>query len=171
MELMRSALIAANNDVVNKVPGGGTTLTALLLMGTNAIIGHVGDSRAYMLESGKLLQLTKDHSLVQKLYDLGELTDEGIENHPQRNILMRAVGQGDVLEVDVSECSVKPGSIFLLCSDGLWGCIEDEDILQIIIKSSDLQDACENLTKEVNKTGGPDNITAVIVKYDYEKSK
>ena len=171
MELMRSALIAANNDVVNKVPGGGTTLTALLLMGTNAIIGHVGDSRAYMLESGKLLQLTKDHSLVQKLYDLGELTDEGIENHPQRNILMRAVGQGDVLEVDVSECSVKPGSIFLLCSDGLWGCMEDEDILQIIIKSSDLQDACENLTKEVNKTGGPDNITAVIVKYDYEKSK
>ena len=64
-----------------------------------------------------------------------------------------------------------PGSIFLLCTDGLWGCMEDEDILQIIIKSSDLQDACENLTKEVNKTGGPDNITAVIVKYDYEKSK
>ncbi|MBS60723.1 MAG: serine/threonine protein phosphatase [Anaerolineaceae bacterium] len=171
MELMRSALIAANNDVVNNVTGGGTTLTALLFMGTNAVIGHVGDSRAYMLKPGKLLQLTKDHSLVQKLYDLGELTSEGIENHPQRNVLMRAVGQDDILEVDVSEHYVKPGSIFLLCTDGLWGCVEEEDILTIIMESSDLQNACENLTKEANKAGGPDNITAVIVKYDYEKSK
>jgi protein phosphatase len=171
MDLMRSALIAANADVMNGVPGGGTTLTALLLMGPNAIVGHVGDSRAYMMDSGKLLQLTKDHSLVQKLYDLGEITSTGVENHPRRNILLRAVGQGDILEVDVCEQYVEPGSIFLLCTDGLWGCMEEEDILTIMMDSSNLQEACDNLTKEANKAGGLDNITSLIVKYDYGNSK
>ncbi|MEE3229052.1 MAG: protein phosphatase 2C domain-containing protein [Chloroflexota bacterium] len=171
MDLMRSALIAANDDVTNRVPGGGTTLTALLLIGSNAIVGHVGDSRAYMVDSGKLLQLTKDHSLVQKLYDLGEIASTGIENHPRRNILLRAVGQSDILEVDVFEQYVEPGSIFLLCTDGLWGCVEEEDILTIMMDSSDLQEACDNLTKEANKAGGLDNITSLIVKYDYGNSK
>ena len=171
MELMHSSLIEANDDVLSGVPGGGTTVTALLLMGANAIIGHVGDSRAYRVDSGKLLQLTKDHSLVQKLHDLGEITSAGIENHPRRNILLRAVGQSEILDVDVSEHYVESGSTFLLCSDGLWGCMEEEDMLRIISNSSDLQEACETLTEEANKAGGLDNITSLIVKYDYETNK
>ena len=171
MELMHSSLIEANDDVSSGVPGGGTTVTALLLMGANAIIGHVGDSRAYRVDSGKLLQLTKDHSLVQKLHDLGEITSAGIENHPRRNILLRAVGQSEILDVDVSEHYVESGSTFLLCSDGLWGCMEEEDMLRIISNSSDLQEACETLTEEANKAGGLDNITSLIVKYDYETNK
>ena len=170
-ELMHSALNQSNNDVSINVPGGGTTVTALLLMGENAIIGHVGDSRAYMLDSGRLLQLTKDHSLVQKLHDLGEITNAGIENHPRRNILLRAVGQGDILDVDVSDYCVESGSVFLLCSDGLWGCLEEEEMVRIISNTPDLQDACETLTREANKTGGLDNITSLIVKYGYENNK
>jgi len=170
-KLLYSALNQSNNDVSTSVPGGGTTVTALLLMGENAIIGHVGDSRAYILDSGRLVQLTKDHSLVQKMHDLGEITNTGIENHPRRNILLRAVGQGDILEVDVSEYYVESGSVFLLCSDGLWGCLEEEDMMRIISNTSDLQETCETLTQEANKTGGPDNITCLIVKYDYENNK
>ncbi|HJO91510.1 MAG TPA: hypothetical protein QF606_07555, partial [Anaerolineales bacterium] len=100
-----------------------------------------------------------------------EIASTGIENHPRRNILLRAVGQSDILEVDVSEQYVESGSIFLLCTDGLWGCVEEEDILTIMMDSSDLQEACDNLTKEANRAGGLDNITSLIVKYDYGNSK
>ncbi len=168
-KLLESALINANIEVKTRVPGGGTTASVLFLIGNTVYIGHVGDSRVYLMEPNRFIQITKDHSLVQKLYDLGEISEEGISDHPRRNILMRALGQDEMLEVDVIRQDILPGSVFLLCTDGLWGSVSDEVIQNIILSNTDnLQKVCELLIKEANQNGGSDNITALIVKYGYE---
>lgn len=162
-DLVREALETANMAVVSEVPGGGTTLTAVVLHGSHMTIGHVGDSRAYILTEEETKVLTRDHSLVERLKELGQLSPEEAAHHPQRNVLYRAIGQGANLEVDVGTYPVPKGGFLLVCSDGLWGVVPEEEIRRIIFQAPDPQTACDELVRAANAAGGPDNITAVLV--------
>ncbi len=162
---IKQALEEANQAVVDTVPGGGTTLTAAILIGGQVTIGHVGDSRAYFIRDGKAEVITRDHSLVERLRELGQLTEEEAAVHPQRNVLYRAIGQGANLEVDVFTLPVPKGGYLLICSDGLWGVVPDPTMLQIINSSPNPQQACEQLVQAANFAGGPDNISVVLVKF------
>jgi protein phosphatase len=162
-DLLIEALEEANRSVVESVPGGGTTLTVAFLLGEQMTIGHVGDSRAYIINRDQTEVITRDHSLVERLKELGQLTADEAATHPQRNVLYRAIGQGDNLEVDVFTQPVPKDGYLLLCSDGLWGEVEDAEIRRIILDHADPQQACEELVRAANAAGGPDNITAVLV--------
>ena len=164
LEIMEQSMNAANQAVFAGVPeGGGTTLTCALLIGEQLVLSHVGDSRAYVITPDSFEQLTRDHSLVQRLQELGQLSAAEAAVHPQRNVLYRAVGQGDGLEVDVESHRLPPGGSLLLCSDGLWGLVPNDRIQALIRQAPSLQTACESLVAAANAAGGPDNITAVMV--------
>ena len=164
-EMIRAALEDANQSVVTQVPGGGTTLTAAILLGEQMTIGHVGDSRAYVIDGNGAQVITRDHSLVERLKELGQLTPDEAAAHPQRNVLYRAIGQGANLEVDVVTHAIPHGGYVLLCSDGLWGVVPDETILRIVRSAPDPQTACEELIRAANAAGGPDNITAILIHF------
>ncbi len=167
-DLMRMALEEANQAVVDRVPGGGTTLTAVLHLGHQVTVGHVGDSRAYVLKDGEVRPITRDHSLVKRLEELGQLRPEEAEVHPQRNVLYRAIGQGANLEVDVFTLPIPRDANMLLCSDGLWGVVPDQEINRIVHAAETPQEACERLIDAANAAGGPDNITAILIHFPAE---
>ncbi|MGH2524520.1 MAG: PP2C family protein-serine/threonine phosphatase [Anaerolineales bacterium] len=163
-EVMGDAMEAANRAVNATVPEGGTTLTCALTIGEHVVLSHVGDSRAYIITDDSFEQVTRDHSLVQRLVELGQLSPDEAAAHQQKNVLYKAIGQGDGLEVDLDSRRLSPGTMLLLCSDGLWGYVPDERMLEIIRQSASPQEACETLVAAANAAGGPDNITALIVK-------
>ena len=162
-EVLVAAVQAAHSAVARQVPGGGTTLTCALTLGSRAYIAHVGDSRAYIVAEGRLEQITHDHSLADRLVEMGQLTREEAAFHPQKNILYRAVGQNSVLEVDTHVRTIPCGGRLLLCSDGLWSMVSEAEIAHIIMTAPSLQAACDNLVTAANKAGGHDNITAILV--------
>jgi serine/threonine protein phosphatase PrpC len=141
--------------------GMGTTLTAALLRDDEVALGHVGDSRAYVLRNGKLKRLTKDHSLVEELRRQGRLTEEQAEEHPQRSIITRALGPEPSVNVDTMTFPAREGDVFLLCSDGLTTMVSDEEIREILVRSKTLRSAVNRLVDAANRGGGRDNITAV----------
>jgi serine/threonine protein phosphatase PrpC len=161
-EILIGAVRAANDAVSQQVPGGGTTLTCALVLGSQAYVAHVGDSRAYVLNKKGLEQITHDHSLVDRLVETGQLTRDEAAVHPQKNVLYRAVGQSGALEVDTHVRKVPRGEHLLLCSDGLWDMVNEADIVGLITEAPSLQDACEDLVAAANKAGGRDNITVVL---------
>jgi protein phosphatase len=161
-ELLVDAVRAANEAVATQVPGGGTTLTCALAMGSRVYLAHVGDSRAYVIADGEMSQITHDHSLVDRLVELGQLTRDEAAIHPQKNVLYRAVGQRGVLEVDTYAHSIPQGGRLLLCSDGLWGLVGDAEMMEVILNASSSQGACEELVDAANQAGGRDNITIVL---------
>lgn len=163
-EVMEHAMEVANRTVNNSVPEGGTTLTCAMIIGEQLVLSHVGDSRAYIITTDSFEQVTRDHSLVQRLQELGQLSPAEAAVHPQRNVLYRAVGQGEGLEVDVDSRRLAPGTMLLLCSDGLWGLVPDDKLIEIVRTAPSLQAACENMVTAANAAGGPDNITAVLVR-------
>jgi serine/threonine protein phosphatase PrpC len=167
-EVLIEAVESANQAVQEAVPDGGTTLTIAVVMGNSAYIAHVGDSRAFWFNQGNLKQVTKDHSLVQRLVELGQETAEGALTHPQRNVLYRAIGQGTAMEVDIYVQHLPPGSSLLLCSDGLWGPVKNEKVREIISTSANPQEVCDRLITMANQNGGEDNITAVMVSMGVE---
>ncbi len=162
-EVLVDAVRAANSAVADRVPGGGTTLTCALVLGSRAYVAHVGDSRAYIVTEEGLDQITHDHSLVDRLVELGQLTRDEAAVHPQKNVLYRAVGQSGVLEVDTYVRTIPRGGRLLLCSDGMWNMVSEAEIASIIMTSSSLQAACESLIAAANRAGGCDNITAILV--------
>ncbi|MCP4543122.1 MAG: Stp1/IreP family PP2C-type Ser/Thr phosphatase [Chloroflexi bacterium] len=163
-EVLVNAVQAANSAVANQVPGGGTTLTCALLLGPRAYIAHVGDSRAYVVtEANGLEQITHDHSLVDRLVELGQLTRDEAAAHPQKNVLYRAIGQQGVLEVETHVRTIPEKERLLLCSDGLWGMVSDAEMADIITAAPSPQVACENLIASANQAGGHDNITVVLI--------
>lgn len=164
-EVLLEALAEANRAVGQAVGEGGTTGTVALIFNDQLIIGHVGDSRAYIITNTGLEQITRDHSLVQRLQELGQLTPAEAAVHPQRNVLYRAIGQGEGLEVDVNVHRLSPGMKILLCSDGLWGLVNEKQILDTVWAAPDLQTACNQLVEAANSAGGPDNITVVLIEY------
>ena len=142
---------------------GRTTCTCVLILGMNAFVAHVGDSRACLIEQDTIQWLTTDHSLVNRLIELGQITADEAKTHPQRNVLYRAVGRGDTLEVDTGLQSLSVGSSLLLCSDGLWGMLSQEIITAIIRSAPSPQVACHRLVARANESGGQDNVTVVLV--------
>ncbi len=164
-EVLQEGVQEANQAIVRYVNGGGTTLTAVLLLGEKMTIAHVGDSRAYIIYPGKSIEaLTRDHSLVKRLEELGQITPEEAAVHPQRNVLYRALGQGEPFDADILTTQLPAGGLLLLCSDGLWGQVPPEKIRTVVESTPDLKAACQKLVAAANDAGGPDNITAVLVK-------
>jgi PPM family protein phosphatase len=163
-EIMENAVKEAHRAVQKDAPGSGTTLTAALVLGQQVTIGHVGDSRAYAVyPPGRVEQLTHDHSLVKRLEELGHLNKEEAANFPHRNVLIRALGQGDNLEVDVFTIPFPHNGSLMLCSDGLWGVIAESDITRAVMDAPTLERACQNMVSAANIAGGPDNISVVLV--------
>lgn len=163
-EIMEGAIREAHRVVQRDAPGSGTTVTAALVLGEQVTIGHVGDSRAYSVHpSGRVEQLTHDHSLVRRLEELGHLNKEEAASYPHRNVLIRALGQGDSIEADIFTIPYPHGCTLLLCTDGLWGVLSEEVIRRSLLEAPNLQRACNNLVAAANAAGGPDNISVVLV--------
>jgi serine/threonine protein phosphatase PrpC len=164
-ELIRSANRAVFERSISdrKVSGMGTTLTAATVDDEGAHLGHVGDSRAYLLRAGALRQLTDDHTLVNRMVKAGEITPQEAGTHPHRNVLTRSVGTEPEVDVDVEDVPLIDGDRLLLCSDGLTGMVTEAQIRAILEATPDPQDAADRLIKAANRAGGIDNTTVVIL--------
>ncbi|HXY54238.1 MAG TPA: Stp1/IreP family PP2C-type Ser/Thr phosphatase [Nitrospirota bacterium] len=167
-KLLERAVQHANAEViregVNKGYIMGTTLTLALMARERAYIASVGDSRTYWIENGSIRQITEDHSLVAKLVSAGKLMKEESRTHPKANLLYRTIGTDENVKVDTFKVDLKRGDSLLLCTDGLWGEVTDEDIHRVCSTEEDLTTACTKLIQAANDNGGKDNITAVVVK-------
>jgi serine/threonine protein phosphatase PrpC len=163
-DLMRAAINEAQRAVTQAAPGSGTTLTAALILGQQLTIGHVGDSRAYAIRpDGRVDSLTRDHSLVKRLEELGQISSDELAAHPQRNVLYRAVGQGEALDADIFTAPFPQPGHLVLCSDGLWSVVPEDNLYKIIKESTSIHNACQNMVAAANDAGGPDNISVIIV--------
>jgi len=149
--------------------GMGTTMTVALVEGMTVEIGHVGDSRAYLVRGEQMEQLTEDHSLVNELLKTGKLSEEEAQVHPQRSVITRAVGTDPDVDVDRFTIEAEEGDVFLICSDGLTDMVEDEEILELLADNrDDLDKAVKALVAAANRGGGEDNITAVAFRISAE---
>ncbi|WP_406678244.1 Stp1/IreP family PP2C-type Ser/Thr phosphatase [Moorella sp. ACPs] len=146
--------------------GMGTTLTAIWIVGSKGFLVHIGDSRAYLLRDGQLQVLTNDHSYVGELVRSGGLTAEEARLHPRRNILTRALGTGGTVNIDSREIELKPGDRLLLCTDGLYEVISDEELAEIVNHHQELGEAARELLRLALERGGPDNVTVVLALYE-----
>ncbi|MBK7319364.1 protein phosphatase 2C domain-containing protein [Candidatus Villigracilis affinis] len=163
-EVMESSVMEAHQYVQKEAPGSGTTVTAALVLGQQVTIAHVGDSRAYSIyPDGRIEPITRDHSLVKRLEELGHLSKDEAANFPHRNVLIRALGQGESLEADVFTVPFPQAGYLMICSDGLWGVISEKDIYRSIAEAPNLHRACQNMVEAANLAGGPDNITVILV--------
>ncbi len=145
-----------------QLEGMGTTLTALLWTGRRLGLVHVGDSRAYLLRDGQLTQITQDHTWVQKLVDEGRITEEEATTHPQRSLLMRALGSGDHVEPDLSIREVRAGDRYLICSDGLPTVVSPQTIEEALASYQGPHETVQDLIQLALRGGGPDNITCIV---------
>ena len=165
VELIREAnrRVYAYSSENASARGMGTTMTVALVEGSVVTIGHVGDSRAYLLRDDQLTQLTQDHSLVAELVRSGRLSAKEAESHPRRSVITRALGTDSDVEVDVLSLRVQERDVFLLCSDGLTSMVSDEEIARLLLSArDDLDDAGKKLIAAANQAGGEDNITVVL---------
>jgi serine/threonine protein phosphatase PrpC len=167
-ERVTALIQAANRSVYERssqdaeVAGMGTTMTVALVEDSTVTLGHVGDSRAYVLRDGELEQLTNDHSLVAELVRGGKLSAEEAEHHPQRSVITRALGTDPDVDVDTFTVEAEDGDVFVLCSDGLTDMVGDDEIGEVLARSREnLKEAAEELVRRANKAGGQDNITVV----------
>ncbi|MBO5291429.1 MAG: Stp1/IreP family PP2C-type Ser/Thr phosphatase [Clostridia bacterium] len=167
--MLVSAINAANSYVFDEslkdreLKGMGTTIVAVVIVNNIAVVAHVGDSRAYIVND-TIKQITKDHSYVQLLVDNGKITLEEAENHPDKNIITRAIGIEGFVDVDVDIVDIKEEDILLLCTDGLNGYVRDDDILKTVKEYGD--SSTEKLVETANLNGGHDNITVVLISSD-----
>lgn len=167
-DVLRMAVEAANRRVYDMsarddtLSGMGTTMSMIWQDTNRLLIAHVGDSRIYRLRDGQLQQITNDHSFVAELVRNNIITPEMAKTHPQRNIITRAVGVDPFVQVDVLQEELLPGDIWLICSDGLHGMVEDGEI-QTILSEMELEDAAERLISRALENGGHDNVTFVLL--------
>ena len=163
-DAFRGANAAVKAEAERKGNDMGTTLVAMLLhQGRQAYVANVGDSRAYLFRDRTLHQITVDHSFVQKLVERGKITKDEARVHPQSNVLLRTVGSDPDVEVDVFRVDVQPGDRLLLCSDGLWGEVEDADLASILGTWPDPRVAARELVRAAHQGGGKDNVTVMLV--------
>ncbi len=168
-EWLRGAVVEANRRICDSIllheerRGMGTTVVALVHSGDDAVVGHVGDSRMYLLRRGELVRMTSDHSWVNEQVKLGLMNDDTAQRHPMRNIVTRALGSRTDVLVDLTSLQIQPGDVFLLCSDGLNTMLADEQIHALMLAHrSDPEAACRALVEETNRHGGDDNVTVVV---------
>jgi len=168
-QFMEDAVQIAHKIVCNPDPAkdGGTTLTVALILGQDLHVAHVGDSRAYCLVNGTLEVVSTDHSLVQRLQDEGQLTAEEAQHYQYRNVLLRALGQEDILEVDTYLRPLPRTGKLLLCSDGLCGLVTDSELQQIMNQPISPHKITKQLIAAALAAGGYDNITAVVVDFSF----
>lgn len=168
-DVLREAVEEANRRVWEEAreqqSDMGTTLTAALVVGGHLHVAHVGDSRLYTYDAEGLRCRTRDHSLVGRLLELGQLRPEEARHHPQRNYLYQSVGQGRDLAIDVASYPLQGCRYLLLCTDGLWGCVEDDEIAQILAEGGEPQLLCDRLVERANAAGGEDNISVIVVAF------
>lgn len=164
---LRATVLAANRAVYNQRKAAGTdmgtTLVTAIVVGDMATIANVGDSRAYLLKQDEVVQITTDHSLVERLVATGQIQPQEAINHPQRHIIYRVIGDIPWVEADLFDQRLSPGQSLLLCSDGLPTMLSDGQIWQIWRSSASTQEACDRLVEAANRAGGQDNVTAVMV--------
>jgi protein phosphatase len=173
---LQNAIVEANQAIQTRglqdanLQGMGTTTTALHFTADKLYIGHVGDSRSYLVQDKSIWQLTRDHSLVQEKLRAGLNTRDQLKTDRMKNVITRSVGFESVVDIDLYEVEPSPGDVYIVCSDGLSGMIEDKDILAVITdcvyKRKDLDAAAKQLIEAANRNGGDDNVTALIVKVD-----
>jgi protein phosphatase len=168
-EWLRSAVVEANRRICDSIRlhqdrrGMGTTVVALIHSGHEAVVGHVGDSRLYLLRGGGLVRMTSDHSWVNEQVKLGLMNDDTAQRHPMRNIVTRALGSRQDVLVDLTNVKIQPGDVFLLCSDGLNTMLTDDQIRALLFEHrQDPEAACRALVHEANRHGGDDNVTVVV---------
>jgi protein phosphatase len=168
-QIMHAAVLAAHEAVYDPDPAknGGTTLTAALILAQQLFVAHVGDSRAYWLRDGSMTAITRDHSLVQRLLDTGQLNELEAQDYQYRNILLRALGQEDELLVDTYVHTLPRQGKLLLCSDGLCGQVTDAEMASILGRQLPPAEIAEALIAAALEAGGPDNITAVVVDFTF----
>ena len=169
VKVIRHAIESANTEIITqaqkdeKLRGMGTTMVAATIVGHYAYVANVGDSRLYVAGE-QIQQITKDHSLVQEMVRMGELNAEEARNHPDKNIITRALGAERTVDVDFFDQKLEPGNVVLMCSDGLSNMVEDDRIGEIISDTDrDLQERGQALISEANRNGGKDNIAIVLI--------
>lgn len=168
VKLIRTAIESANTSLLKKAresedyAGMGTTIVVATIMEEGMYVANVGDSRLYIIND-EIHQITKDHSLVEEMVRLGGIDEETAKYHPKKNVITRAVGGGEEIEIDFFETKVMSGDVILMCSDGLTNMLEDEEIKLIIKKQRDVIEKAEELVKAANQNGGRDNITVTII--------
>lgn len=166
--ILTESIMAANRllkeyaDSHREMRGMGTTIVAATIEGHRLLAANVGDSRLY-LAGEQMIQVTRDHSLVQEMVRLGEIDQERARNHPDKNIITRAVGVDRNVQIDFFEVNLEPGQRVLLCSDGLTNMVEDHEIQEILHGQEELSRKAEKLVELANKNGGRDNITVIII--------
>jgi protein phosphatase len=167
--ILKDAIVQANTDIYNEAQdniscsGMGTTVTAAMISGDIALIGHVGDSRAYIFINNKLHRITNDHSLVAELVKNGTITEDEAQHHPQKNVITRALGAKDSVNIDIERVEAAEGTI-LLCTDGLSNMLSDDEIEKVLNDAHDIDDAAHKLVDLANNLGGYDNITVAAAR-------
>lgn len=169
-DAIREAIVYANDEIIRmanerlECAGMGTTIVVTLFHGDRVIIANVGDSRMYRLRDKALSQLTTDHSLVQEMLDNGYISEEEAQLSASRNLITRALGIADQVDVDVAQDTAQNGDTYLLCSDGLTDLVTDQEILQLLLLSNDdLKTGCKQLIALANEKGGKDNISVILI--------
>jgi PPM family protein phosphatase len=173
-ESLKSAFLKANETVLEKsrsdlgLQGMGTTLIAVVLQKDNLYFAHVGDSRGYAIYGNRITQFTRDHSIVAGLVKAGLITKEEALNHPDSNIITKAIGLFQDLSVDISEkhMQLNKGEYVLMCCDGLYKVVSDEEIVRTIIECREPDAVCGKLIEKANERGGPDNITVIVARIE-----
>jgi protein phosphatase len=169
---MREAVELANQQIYSyarehpEVRGMRTTVTAAGVNGNDLYLAQIGDSRAYLIRKGQAIQLTKDQSLMQRLVDAGELTEEEAEQSERRNIILQALGPDPRVKVDLTHQTLRRDDTLVLCSDGLSGLVRREEISAMVAEHAELSDLCAALIELANERGGPDNITVVAAHFE-----
>ena len=167
-EILRSVVSIANHKLIEaasrdiKLEGMGTTLVAATVVGNTLYFANVGDSRLYLIND-KIRQLSKDHSLVEEMVRLGGIKAEEARNHPDKNIITRAIGARDTIEIDFFHEELKSGDLILMCSDGLTNMLEDEEIGRILKTPGTIEERAERLIDAANQNGGRDNIAVILI--------
>jgi len=166
---LANAQVFKSADSNEELTGMGTTVVAALVTGSTMTIGSAGDSRCYLVRDGQLTQLTQDDSWVSAALGEGILNSDDVEKHPLRNVITKAVGARDSIELDIVEHDLMAGDVALLCSDGLHGMVGDDVIAQLLIPGADsLEEVTAQLVEAANEAGGKDNVTAVLMRYTDE---
>ena len=164
LEANRQLTLRINDDA--RLQGMATTAVAILVDDTPGALAHVGDSRAYLYRGDEFTRLTRDHSWVEEQIRAGALSPEAARDHPRRNIVTRALAGGATLDVDVAELKLEAGDRVLLCSDGLTSVLSDAAIAEVLTGDLRLEGICDDLIRQANEQGGPDNVTVVVIDVD-----